>query len=292
MFSGSIVALVTPLKANGEIDYQNLERLVEFHVEQGTHGIVAVGTTGESTTMSMKEHMDVVEHIVRFVNGRIPVIGGNGSNSTAEAIELTKMQSKIGVDAMLGVTPYYNKPPQAGLIKHYQAVAASTDIPQILYNVPGRTCCDLLPETVAQLAKVENIIGIKEATGNLKRLDQIKALCDDSFLTFSGDDATGMEFMLKGGNGVISVTNNIAPKLMSQMCEHALAGERALAEVINQQLQGLNDNLFVEANPIPVKWCLAQMNLLNDGFLRLPLVELSTAYHEQLLNAMKQARVL
>ena len=292
MFSGSIVALVTPLKANGEIDYQNLEQLVEFHIEQGTHGIVAVGTTGESTTLSMQEHMDVVKQIVTFTKGRIPVIGGNGSNSTAEAIELTKMLDKIGVDGMLGVTPYYNKPPQSGLIKHYQAVAAATDIPQILYNVPGRTCCDLLPETVAQLAKVKNIIGIKEATGNLNRLHEIKALCDDDFLMFCGDDDIGMEFMLNGGNGVISVTNNVAPKLMSQMCEYALAGERELAAAINQQLQGLHDSLFVEANPIPVKWCLAQMKLLNNGFIRLPLVELSTPYHEQLLNAMKKARVL
>jgi len=292
MFSGSIVALVTPLTANGEIDYQNLEQLVEFHIEQGTHGIVAVGTTGESTTMSMQEHMEVVKQVVSFVKGRIPVIGGNGSNSTAEAIELTQLLNKIGVDGMLGVTPYYNKPPQAGLIKHYEAIAASTDIPQILYNVPGRTCCDLLPETVAQLAQVKNIIGIKEATGNLNRLSEIKALCDDSFLTFSGDDGTGMEFMLRGGDGVISVTNNIAPKLMSDMCIHALAGEREQATAINQQLQALHDNLFVEANPIPVKWCLSQMNKLNDGFLRLPLVELSAPYHEQLLNAMRKARVL
>jgi len=292
MFSGSIVALVTPLKANGEIDYQNLEQLVEFHIEQGTHGIVAVGTTGESTTLSMQEHMEVVKQVVSFAKGRIPVIGGNGSNSTAEAIELTQMLNKIGVDGMLGVTPYYNKPPQSGLIKHYEAVAGATDIPQILYNVPGRTCCDLLPETVAQLAQVKNIIGIKEATGNLNRLVEIKALCDDSFLTFSGDDGTGMEFMLRGGHGVISVTNNIAPKLMSEMCIHALAGEREEATAINQQLQALHDNLFVEANPIPVKWCLTQMQRLNDGFLRLPLVELSTPYHEQLLNAMKKARVL
>lgn len=292
MFSGSIVALVTPLKATGEIDYQNLEQLVEFHIEQGTHGIVAVGTTGESTTLSMQEHMDVVKQVVKFVGGRIPVIGGNGSNSTAEAIELTQMLNGIGVDGMLGVTPYYNKPPQSGLIKHYQAVAAATDIPQILYNVPGRTCCDILPETVAQLAQVENIIGIKEATGNLSRLEQIKALCDDSFLTFSGDDATGMEFMLRGGNGVISVTNNIAPKLMSDMCSFALSGQREQAAAINEQLMDLNNNLFVEANPIPVKWCLNQMKLLNEGTLRLPLVELSAPYHEQLLNAMKKARVL
>ncbi|MDP2562421.1 4-hydroxy-tetrahydrodipicolinate synthase [Psychrobium sp. 1_MG-2023] len=292
MFSGSIVALVTPLKGNGEIDYQNLEQLVDFHIEQGTDGIVAVGTTGESTTLSMAEHTDVVKHIVSFVAGRVPVIGGNGSNSTAEAIELTHLLNGTGVSGMLGVTPYYNKPPQQGLYKHYQAVAAATDIPQILYNVPGRTCCDLLPETVAELAKIKNIVGIKEATGNLSRLTEIKALCDDDFLLFSGDDATGMEFMLQGGNGVISVTNNIAPKLMSDMCRYALAGQREQASAINAQLQPLHDNLFVEANPIPVKWCLAQMKLINDGQLRLPLVELAPQYHAQLLTALKQADVL
>lgn len=292
MFSGSIVALVTPFNDNGDVDYQQLEQLVEFHIQQGTDGIVAVGTTGESTTLSHDEHIEVVRKVVSFVDGRIPVIGGNGSNSTSEAIELTKRLNECGVDAMLGVTPYYNKPPQRGLVAHYKAIAAVTEIPQILYNVPGRTQCDLLPETVAELSKVKNIIGIKEATGNLSRLSEIKALCDDDFLLFSGDDDTGMEFMLQGGHGVISVTNNVAPKLMSEMCRHALAGERAEAEAINSKLQALHTDLFVEANPIPVKWCVAQMGAISNGKLRLPLVELSSEYHELLKSAMQKAQVL
>ena len=292
MFSGSIVALVTPFTNSGNVDYQQLKKLVEFHIEQGTDGIVAVGTTGESTTLSMDEHVEVVKQVVIFAAGRVAVIGGNGSNSTNEAIELTKRLSNTGVDAMLGVTPYYNKPPQRGLIAHYKAVAGATDIPQILYNVPGRTQCDLLPETVAILSQVKNIIGIKEATGNLSRLTEIKALCDNDFLLFSGDDDTGMEFMLQGGNGVISVTNNVAPKLMSDMCKFAIAGDRAQATLINNKLQTLHENLFVEANPIPVKWCVAQMSAIENGELRLPLVELSSEYHELLTQAMRNADVL
>lgn len=292
MFSGSIVALVTPFNDNGDVDYQQLEQLVEFHIQQGTDGIVAVGTTGESTTLSHDEHIKVVKQVVSFVNGRIPVIGGNGSNSTSEAVELTKRLNDSGVDAMLGVTPYYNKPPQRGLVEHYKAVANATDIPQILYNVPGRTQCDLLPETVAELSKVKNIIGIKEATGNLSRLSEIKALCDNNFLLFSGDDDTGLEFMLQGGHGVISVTNNVAPKLMSDLCRHALAGEREQAELINSKLKSLHSHLFVEANPIPVKWCVAQIGAISNGQLRLPLVELSSEYHELLNSAMREAQVL
>lgn len=292
MFSGSIVALVTPFNDNGDVDYQQLEQLVEFHIQQGTDGIVAVGTTGESTTLSHDEHIKVVKQVVSFVNGRIPVIGGNGSNSTSEAVELTKRLSDSGVDAMLGVTPYYNKPPQRGLVEHYKAVANATEIPQILYNVPGRTQCDLLPETVAELSKVKNIIGIKEATGNLSRLSEIKALCDNDFLLFSGDDDTGLEFMLQGGHGVISVTNNVAPKLMSDLCRHALAGEREQAEQINGKLKSLHSHLFVEANPIPVKWCVAQIGAISNGQLRLPLVELSSEYHELLNSAMREAQVL
>ncbi len=292
MFSGSIVALVTPFNDNGDVDYQQLEQLVEFHIQQGTDGIVAVGTTGESTTLSHDEHIKVVKQVVSFVNGRIPVIGGNGSNSTSEAVELTKRLNDSGVDAMLGVTPYYNKPPQRGLVEHYKAVANATDIPQILYNVPGRTQCDLLPETVAELSKVKNIIGIKEATGNLSRLSEIKALCDNNFLLFSGDDDTGLEFMLQGGHGVISVTNNVAPKLMSDLCRYALAGEREPAEQINSKLKSLHSHLFVEANPIPVKWCVAQIGAISNGQLRLPLVELSSEYHELLNSAMREAQVL
>lgn len=292
MFSGSIVALVTPFNDNGDVDYQQLEKLVEFHIQQGTDGIVAVGTTGESTTLSMDEHENVVRQVVKFSAGRISVIGGNGSNSTAEAVELTKRLNDSGIDAMLGVTPYYNKPPQRGLIAHYSAVAAVTEIPQILYNVPGRTQCDLLPETVAELSKIKNIIGIKEATGNLSRLTQIKALCNDDFLLFSGDDDTGMEFMLQGGDGVISVTNNVAPKLMSEMCRYALAGEREKAIEINDKLQNLHQHLFVEANPIPVKWCVEKIAAINNGKLRLPLVELASEHHELLTQAMKDADVL
>ncbi|MGB0899396.1 MAG: 4-hydroxy-tetrahydrodipicolinate synthase [Psychrobium sp.] len=292
MFSGSIVALVTPFDDNGDVDYQQLEKLVEFHIQQGTDGIVAVGTTGESTTLSHDEHIKVVKQVVSYVNGRIPVIGGNGSNSTSEAVELTKRLNDSGVDAMLGVTPYYNKPPQRGLVEHYKAVANVTDIPQILYNVPGRTQCDLLPETVAELSKVKNIIGIKEATGNLSRLSEIKALCDNDFLLFSGDDDTGLEFMLQGGHGVISVTNNVAPKLMSDLCRHALVGEREQAELINSKLKSLHSHLFVEANPIPVKWCVAQIGAISNGQLRLPLVELSSEYHELLNSAMREAQVL
>lgn len=292
MLSGSIVALATPMTTSGEVDYQNLASLVEFHIEQGTDGIVAVGTTGESCTLPVEEHVEVVKKVVAAAAGRVPVIAGNGANSTSESVALTKALEGTGVVAMLGVVPYYNKPPQRGLVAHFKTVAAATSVPQILYNVPGRTCCDLMPETVAELAQVENIIGIKEATGNLSRLHEIKALCDDQFLTFSGDDSTGMEFMLQGGNGVISVTNNIAPKQMAQMCAHALAGEREQAEAIDKQLQGLHDNLFVEANPIPVKWCMHQLGLIKEGQLRLPLVELSKSYQPQLSQAMTQAGLL
>lgn len=292
MLSGSIVALVTPLLSNGDVDYKSLERLVEMHIDQGTDGIVAVGTTGESTTLSMAEHVEVVRQVVRYAANRIPVIGGNGSNSTAEAIELTQSLQDTGIAAMLGVTPYYNKPTQKGLIAHFTAIAQSTKIPQILYNVPGRTCCDLLPETVAILSQVENIIGIKEATGNLSRLADIKALVSDDFLTFSGDDGTGMEFMLRGGHGVISVTNNVAPKLMSEMCQHALAGNRAAAQAINDKLSLLHTDLFVEANPIPVKWCVAKMQLIEHGYLRLPLTELSVEHHALLTAALSKADVL
>ena len=292
MLSGSIVALATPMTASGEVDYQSLASLVEFHIDHGTDAIVAVGTTGESCTLPVEEHVNVVRQVVKYAAGRIPVIAGNGANSTAESVALTRALSDSGVVAMLGVTPYYNKPPQRGLIAHYKTVAAATDIPQILYNVPGRTCSDLLPETVAELSRVENIIGIKEATGNLSRLHEIKAVCESDFLTFSGDDATGMEFMLQGGNGVISVTNNVAPRLMKQMCDHALAGERPQAEAIDEQLQALHRDLFIEANPIPVKWCLHRLGLIDHGELRLPLVPLNESYQPVLSQALTQAGLL
>ncbi|HBF45773.1 MAG TPA: 4-hydroxy-tetrahydrodipicolinate synthase, partial [Shewanella frigidimarina] len=223
MINGSIVALITPMNSDGAVDYASLERLVEFHIEQGTDAIVAVGTTGESATLPMTEHAAVVCQTVKFASGRIPVIGGNGANATAEAIELTKSMQKSGVVAMLGVTPYYNKPTPKGLIAHYTAVAASTDIPQILYNVPGRTAVDMKPETVAELSSVSNIIGVKEATGDLSRVARLRELCGEDFLLYSGDDATAREFLLLGGNGVISVANNIVPHAFKAMCDAALA---------------------------------------------------------------------
>ncbi|WP_163938106.1 4-hydroxy-tetrahydrodipicolinate synthase [Paraferrimonas sp. SM1919] len=291
MLTGSLVALITPMHTNGEVDYASLKRLVEFHIEQGTDGIVAVGTTGESATLPAKEHIEVVSKIVEYANGRIKVIGGNGANSTLEAIELTKGCEKAGVDAMLGVTPYYNKPSEAGLIAHYKAVAAATHIPQILYNVPGRTALDMKPQTIAKLCDVANIIGVKEASGDVARVAELRQLCGEDFLLFSGDDATAKEFMLAGGNGVISVVNNVVPKLFKRMCDAALAGDRELATELDQPMRQLHDVLFIEANPIPVKWAVLQMGLIDNGHIRLPLTELNSDFHGQVKQAMKMAGV-
>jgi len=230
-FCGSMVALVTPMQVDGSVDYQSLANLVEFHIENNTSAIVSMGTTGESATLDMAEHCDVMARTVEMVKGRIPVIAGTGANSTSEAIELTRCAQQGGADACLLVTPYYNKPPQRGLYAHYKKIAESVDIPQILYNVPGRTACDLLPETVKQLSEIENIIGLKDATGDMIRLAETQALMADAeFDLYSGDDETGAEFLLRGGQGVISVTNNVAPKAMADMCEAALAGNRELAD--------------------------------------------------------------
>ena len=291
MLNGSIVALITPMNSDGLVDYASLERLVEYHIEQGTDAIVAVGTTGESATLPMAEHVSVVKHTVKFAAGRIPIIGGNGANATAEAIELTKSMADSGVAAMLGVTPYYNKPTPKGLIAHYKAVAASTDIPQILYNVPGRTAVDMKPETVAELVSISNIIGVKEATGDLTRVTRLRELCGQDFLLFSGDDATAREFLLLGGNGVISVANNIVPKAFKAMCDAALAGNAELALTIDTPLTGLYSTLFCEANPIPVKWAAHRMGLIDFGHIRLPLTELSEQCHGLLLEAMKKAQI-
>ena len=291
MFKGSMVALVTPMTNDGAIDEEALAALVEFHIEQGTDAIVSVGTTGESATLDEEEHCYVMRRTVVLARGRIPVIGGTGSNSTTEAITLTRCAKEAGVDACLLVTPYYNKPTQEGMYLHFKAVADAVAIPQILYNVPGRTAVDLLPETVARLAKVKNIIGIKEATGNLERARALVQLCGPQFELYSGDDATGMEFMLLGGHGVISVTNNVAPKAMHDMCAAALAGDRVTASTINDSLMALHNKLFVEANPIPVKWALYKMGLISEG-IRLPLTVLSTKYHAEITEALKQARVL
>ena len=288
MFHGSMVALVTPMHDDGSLDYESLQRLVEFHVENKTDAIVAVGTTGESATLDMDEHCTLLRRIVEMVRGRIPVIAGTGANSTTEAIELTQCALDAGADAALLVTPYYNKPTQEGLYLHYKKVAESVAIPQILYNVPGRTACDMLPATVERLSHLPNIVGIKEATGNLQRGKEILDRCGDRIDLYSGDDATAMELILMGAKGDISVTANVAPRLMHDLCAAARAGERAQADAINQKLLGLHKDLFVEANPIPVKWALFKMGLIPRG-IRLPLTELSEQYHTTVLQAIRQA---
>lgn len=291
MFHGSIVALVTPMHADGALDEEALCRLVEFHVDNGTDAIVAVGTTGESATVDEAEHCGVIRQVVELAAGRIPVIAGTGANSTTEAIRLTRCAMEAGADACLLVTPYYNKPTQEGLYRHFNAVAEAAAIPQILYNVPGRTACDMLPETVARLAEISNIVGIKEATGNMDRAREILERCGDKIDLFSGDDATAMECILLGGRGDISVTANVAPKDMHEMCAAALAGDRPRAEAINRRLDGLHKALFVESNPIPVKWALYEMGLIGSG-IRLPLTMLSEGYHDTVRQALRQAGVL
>lgn len=292
MFRGSMVALVTPMSADDSVDYDSLARLVNFHVENGTSAIVSMGTTGESATLEMDEHCEVMRRTVELAAGRIPVIAGTGANSTTEAIQLTQCAQQGGADACLLVTPYYNKPTQEGLYLHHKKIAEMVSIPQILYNVPGRTACDMLPETVARLAGVPNIVGIKDATGNLNRLKEMQSkIADETFEYYSGDDATGTEFMLQGGHGVISVTSNVAPAAMAAMCEAALAGDRERAEALNRPLLGLHQNLFLEANPIPVKWALAEMGMIPPG-IRLPLTPLSESYHQPLREAMQQAGII
>jgi 4-hydroxy-tetrahydrodipicolinate synthase len=289
MFRGSMVALVTPMQLDGSVDYQSLAKLVEFHIENNTSAIVSMGTTGESATLNMDEHCEVIARTVEMVKGRIPVIAGTGANSTWEAIELTSCAQRGGADACLLVTPYYNKPPQQGLYLHHKKIAETVDIPQILYNVPGRTAVDMLPGTVKRLSEIDNIVGLKDATGDFDRLAETQALLADAeFGLYSGDDATGTEFMLRGGHGVISVTSNVAPKAMAAMCEAALAGDRVLAEAINQPLTGLHSRLFLEANPIPVKWALSEMKLIPPG-IRLPLIEFAEEFHQPLREAMQQA---
>jgi 4-hydroxy-tetrahydrodipicolinate synthase len=272
MFKGSYVALVTPMLPNGRVDVTSLKRLVEFHIDNGTHGIVAVGTTGESATLPFKEHIDVVKLIIEFVDKKIPVMAGSGANSTSEAIFLSEQMCGLGVDGFLSVVPYYNKPQQAGMVAHFNAIADATDIPLMLYNVPGRTVADMLPETVAELSKHKNIVGIKDATGDLSRLEQTKSLVAEDFLFFSGDDDSGCNFMCQGGDGVISVTANIVPKAMASMCEAALQGDVQLSQQLNNQIIELHRILFVEPNPVMPKWALYKMGLIDDAFLRLPMV--------------------
>ena len=290
MFRGSMVALVTPMTEDGAVDHPALAKIVEFHIENQTDAIVAMGTTGESATLDEKEHCAVIREVIGLVAGRIPVIAGTGSNSTSEAIRLTRCALEAGADACLLVSPYYNKPTQEGLYLHHKAIAEAVDIPQILYNVPGRTAVDMQTETVVRLSSVKNIVGIKEATGDIGRARDIIAECGADFDIYSGDDETALDFIIAGGHGVISVTANIAPKDMHDMCAAGLASEHAAAKEINKRLMGLHQNLFLEANPIPVKWALYKMGLIGLG-LRLPLTVLSEQYHSALVAAMNQANV-
>ncbi len=290
MICGSLVALVTPMTLNGDIDWEALKRLVEFHVEKGTASIVAVGTTGESATLDCDEHTEAIRFVVDQVNGRIPVIAGTGANSTREAIELTRAAKSVGADASLLVTPYYNKPTQEGLYQHYATIAEAVDIPQILYNVPGRTACDMLPETVLRLMSIANIVGIKEATGNLERARELIEATPDDFAIYSGDDATAIELILLGGQGNISVTANVAPAEMAELCRLGLAGDTEAARALQQKLMPLHTTLFVEANPIPVKWALAEMGMMQQG-IRLPLTQLSNQYHDLVRQALRDCGV-
>lgn len=286
MFSRSLVALVTPMSPDGTIDFASLESLVEFHIEQGTDALVIAGTTGESATLKKPEHFSVVEAALRYAKGRVPVVAGTGSNSTDQTIDLSQAVGKLPIDAYLVVTPYYNKPTQEGLFQHFMAIADAVEKPVMLYNVPGRTAVDLLPETVAKLADHPRIFGIKEATGELDRVEQIKNACGSEFRLYSGDDPTAREFMLRGGHGVVSVTANVAPAAMRSMCEAALSGDAEVAANIDEGLASLHRELFIESNPIPVKWALHRLGLIPEG-IRLPLTVL-VPEHQAVVDAALQ----
>ena len=290
MITGSIVALVTPMHDDGSVDWDGLARLLDMHIEAGTSGIGAVGTTGESATLSVPEHCEVIQYCVKHCAGRVPVIAGTGSNSTREAIELTEAAAGAGADAALLVTPYYNRPTQRGLYEHYRAIAEAVAIPQILYNVPGRTACDLADDTVVELAAIDNIVGLKDATGDLDRARNIVAATGKDFALYSGDDPTARELMLAGGNGSISVTANVAPALCAGLCAAALSGDADAAAAIDAKLASLNEALFLEANPIPVKWALFQRGYIGAG-IRLPLTLLSADHQPAVVAALDAAGV-
>lgn len=290
MITGSMVALVTPLLADGAIDWAALDALIDWHVDAGTDAIVAVGTTGESATLTVAEHSQVIARVVAHSAGRVKVIGGTGANSTAEAIELTRQAKDAGVDACLLVTPYYNKPTQEGLYQHYLAIAEAVDIPQILYNVPGRTACDMLNETVLRLADVDNLIGIKDATGDIPRGTLLAAELGDRMAVYSGDDATACALMLAGGKGTISVTANVAPAQIAAMTHAALAGDADKAQELDAPLAALHRDLFLEANPIPVKWAMWAMGKIDSG-IRLPLTPLAEQYRPNVLAALAAANI-
>jgi len=293
MITGSIVAMVTPMVPQTlAVDWPALKKLVDWHIEAGTDAIVAVGTTGESATLNVDEHLEVVKVCVQQAAGRIAIIAGTGANSTSEAIELTAAAKECGADACLLVTPYYNKPTQEGLYLHYKAIAEAVAIPQILYNVPGRTACDMLAETVCRLAQLDNIVGIKEATGDLGRARDIITGTPDDFAVYSGDDATAVELILLGGKGNISVTANIAPQQMHQLCAAALAGNTDQARALNNEMATLHEVLFIESNPIPVKWAVAELGLMAQDTIRLPLTPLSVACRSEIKTAMQAAALL
>ncbi|QNS01837.1 MAG: 4-hydroxy-tetrahydrodipicolinate synthase [Buchnera aphidicola (Pentalonia nigronervosa)] len=291
MFAGNIVALITPMNEKGEICHSSLKKLINYHVLNKTKAIVSIGTTGESATLSQEEHIDVVMLTIKLANNRIPIIAGTGANATSEAISLTKKFEKSGIAACLSVTPYYNKPTQEGLYQHFKAISKNTKLPQILYNVPSRTGCDLLPETIARLARFKNIVGIKEATGDLSRIHKIKQLVKKNFFLISGDDATALDFMQLGGQGVISVTANIAAQEMRELCQHALKGDFASARSINQRLTKLHESLFIEPNPIPVKWLAKKIGLIKHDTLRLPMTKILNSTRVKLKQAMKHANL-
>ena len=288
MFQGSNVALVTPMRPDGVIDEAALDRLVEFHVENGSDGILAAGTTGESATLDVEEHCAVIGRVVEVAAGRVPVIAGTGANATAEAIHLTRRAKELGADACLLVTPYYNKPTQEGLYRHFRAVSEAVDVPQILYNVPGRTACDMLPATVERLAVRPNIVGIKEATGDIDRIHDLVSRCGSDFLVLSGEDHLSLDTILAGGKGVVSVTANVAPAAMREMVHHGLRGDERAARGVDSRLRDLHAALFLESNPIPVKWTLYDMGLIQPG-IRLPLTPLSEALHERVREARRSA---
>ncbi len=290
MLQGSMAAIVTPMFDDGRLDLDALRTLIDFHVNAGTDGIVIAGTTGEAPTVDFDEHCLLIKTAIEHVAGRVAVIAGTGANSTVEAIALTQQAKDMHVDACLLVAPYYNKPTQEGLYQHFAAIAAAVDVPQILYNVPGRTVCDISNDTVLRLANIENIVGVKDATGCMQRGTDLLLRVPKGFAVYSGDDATGMPLMLLGGHGVISVTANVAPALMHKMCVAAMGGDVSEAKAINAQLFALHQKLFVEANPIPVKWVLEEMGLIKSG-IRLPLINCSEQYHAVLRAAMKTAQI-
>jgi len=290
VFKGSLVALVTPFDRNNRVDYASLKRLIDFHVDKGTDGLVIAGTTGESATLTRSEHIELVGRAIEIAAGRLPIVAGTGSNSTAQTIELSLAVADPGIAAYLVVVPYYNKPTQEGLYRHFTAVADAVEKPVMMYNVPGRTVADMLPDTVARLAKHDNIFAIKEATGNMERLQQIRALVEDSFRLYSGDDFTVLPFIEQGGHGVVTVSGNVAPEQVARLCQLALAGRHDAAAELDKTLQPLNKALFVESNPIPVKWSVSEMGLMAPH-IRLPLTPYSEQHHEGMRLAMRTAGV-